>query len=92
MSKMSNQSKFMIAQAIAGVLALSVSTYSSAATNEPAVKGMEKCYGIAKAHQNDCHADAHQCAGEAKKDGDPKEYLLVPTGLCKRIVGGKTKT
>ncbi len=29
--------------------------------------------------------------GKAKKDGDPKEWLYVPTGTCNKIVGGSVK-
>lgn len=52
---------------------------------------MEKCYGIVKAALNDCanHAGTHSCAGLAKKDADDNEWLLLPEGACKKIVGGK---
>lgn len=56
------------------------------------LKGMEKCYGIAKAGQNDCASVNHMCASEAKKDGDKQEWLAVPTGLCTKIVGGSTSS
>src|SRR5689334_15404570 len=36
-------------------------------------KDKEKCYGIAKAGQNDCGTAAHTCAGKAKKDNAPDE-------------------
>ena len=50
----------------------------------------EKCYGVAKAGQNDCgSADgAHGCAGAAAKDGDVNEWIFLPKGTCERIVGG----
>ncbi|MBX3709162.1 MAG: DUF2282 domain-containing protein [Gammaproteobacteria bacterium] len=54
----------------------------------PPTSGMEKCYGIAKAGANDCGNVSHSCSGEAKIDGDIKEWMYVPTGLCKRISGG----
>ena len=50
----------------------------------------EKCYGIAKAGQNDCATGSHGCAGEAKLPGAKNEWLSVPTGLCNKIVGGST--
>ena len=50
--------------------------------------GMEKCYGIAKAGRNDCSTTTHSCGGEAKMDGDKKEWIFVPAGLCDKIVGG----
>lgn len=54
---------------------------------------MEKCYGIVKAGKNDC-ADSkqmHSCAGEAKVNGGKSEWILLPEGLCDRIVGGNLK-
>ena len=53
----------------------------------------EKCYGIAKAGQNDCAnlAGTHSCAGQAKKDNDPGEWKFAPKGTCKTM-GGLTAT
>jgi len=31
----------------------------------------EKCFGIAKAGQNDCGTAKHACAGSSKADNDP---------------------
>lgn len=89
----------MILKAISAVLVMGAasSVYSAGETNHDmsqmvgAIKGMEKCYGIAKAGRNDCGTASHNCSGEAKKDGDPKEWILVPTGLCNKIVGGNLK-
>lgn len=52
---------------------------------------MEKCYGIAKAGQNDCGGKGgHACQGHATKSGDPNDWIYVPKGLCKKINGGRT--
>lgn len=51
-------------------------------------KGMEKCYGIVKAGQNDCGTASHMCAGESTVDNDQEAWISVPKGLCNRIVGG----
>lgn len=96
---MSDKKNQMITYAMTSLLTISTMTISptslAEATQESMpmsnIKGMEKCYGIAKAHLNDCGTEAHSCGGEAKLDGDKSEFLLVPTGLCKKIVGGKTK-
>jgi uncharacterized membrane protein len=43
----------------------------------------EKCYGIAKAGQNDCKAGAGTtCAGTSKVDFDGKAFKEVPAGTC----------
>ncbi|KAF0814056.1 hypothetical protein IGB42_01736 [Andreprevotia sp. IGB-42] len=47
----------------------------------------EKCYGIAKAGQNDCKANSHSCAGQASTDMDPKEFKAVATGTCTKMGG-----
>lgn len=60
----------MIAAALGSLLALgAVSTPAQAA--DPAA-GKEKCYGVAKAGQNDCASpgSAHACAGQSKIDKD----------------------
>ena len=51
-------------------------------------EGMEKCHGIVKAGKNDCGANGHGCAGQAKTDGDKNEWITLPKGTCERIVGG----
>jgi uncharacterized membrane protein len=49
----------------------------------------EKCFGVAVAGKNDCGATgSHSCAGEAKRTGDPKSWIYVPTGTCQKIEGG----
>jgi uncharacterized membrane protein len=47
-----------------------------------------KCRGIAKKGANDCGANGHDCANQAKKDNDPKEWVYVPKGVCEKIAGG----
>ena len=52
--------------------------------------GKEKCFGVAKAGQNDCgsNASTHSCAGQSKMDMDPADFKLVPKGTCAKM-GGK---
>ena len=54
-----------------------------------AAQEKEKCYGIAKAGQNDCAnlADTHSCAGQSKVDHDPGEWKYVAKGTCKDMKG-----
>jgi uncharacterized membrane protein len=49
----------------------------------------EKCYGIAKAGENDCFGQGNSCGGTSKKDHDPQAWIYVPVGTCKKIAGGK---
>lgn len=75
--------KALIAVALASLVG---STVALAA--EPAKT--EKCFGIAKAGQNDCatKTGSHSCAGQGKKDMDPSEWKKVPAGTCEKM-GGK---
>jgi uncharacterized membrane protein len=50
----------------------------------------EKCFGVAKAGKNDCAANGHGCAAQAKSDADKKEWISVPKGTCEKLVGGST--
>jgi uncharacterized membrane protein len=77
-----------IRPAIAGLLAL---FFACAASAQPAPqqKGKDKCYGIAKAGQNDCAAGKHACAGQSTVDNDPLSWKYVARGTCEKI-GGKT--
>ncbi|MBI1361421.1 MAG: DUF2282 domain-containing protein [Alphaproteobacteria bacterium] len=50
------------------------------------MKGMEKCYGIAKAHENDCKAGAGTtCAGTSKVDYQGNAWSLVKAGTCATV-------
>ncbi|MCV6638620.1 DUF2282 domain-containing protein [Candidatus Albibeggiatoa sp. nov. NOAA] len=53
--------------------------------------GFEKCAGIVKAGMNDCGTSKHSCAGHAKVDSDPEEWIYVPAGTCEKIVGSTLK-
>lgn len=78
-----------IQAAFASLLALGIATaaFAGPVTPQP---GQEKCYGIAKAGQNDCGTAKHACAGEgAKTDNDPSEWKYVARGSCESV-GGKS--
>ena len=53
---------------------------------------VEKCYGIAKAGQNDCASTdgSHNCSGQSVKDAQAGDWIALPQGICDRIVGGTT--
>jgi len=67
---------------IAVALASLMSSGIAAAADAPAK--MEKCYGVAKAGQNDCanKSGGHSCAGQSKKDNSPNDWKNVPSGTC----------
>lgn len=78
----------MIESAVAGIVALGFASLV-AAQPVPQKAGTEKCYGVAKAGQNDCGTAKHACAGQgAKMDNDPTEWKYVAKGTCEKM-GGK---
>lgn len=84
-----NKSDLLARSVIVSLLAvgtMAASNQAAAAEKPP----MEKCFGIAKAHENDCAVknSSHACAGQATKDGEKDAYVYVPKGTCKKIVGG----
>jgi uncharacterized membrane protein len=73
-----------IAVAFAGPAMVSAQGPAAAPDFQP-----EKCYGIAKAGQNDCASTGNNsCAGTSRLDSDPRAWIYVPEGYCTRIVAG----
>jgi uncharacterized membrane protein len=54
-----------------------------------AAQEKEKCFGIAKAGQNDCAnaSGTHSCAGQSKVDMDKGEWKYVAKGTCEKMKG-----
>ena len=79
--------RLIASSALASVLALGLVSGVQAADDKAASK--EKCFGIAKAGQNDCAnlSGSHSCAGQAKMDNDQGEWKYVPAGTCKQMKG-----
>ena len=77
-----------IQAAIAGLLAFGLAG-SVAAAPVAADSTKDKCYGIAKAGQNDCAAGKHACAGQSTVDNDPMSWKYVAKGTCEKV-GGTT--
>ena len=80
-----NKRQALVAAALASVCAANVS--ATGQMDAPA-GDKEKCYGVAKAGQNDCGTATHGCAGQAAADRDPAEWQFVAKGSCTRA-GGK---
>lgn len=82
-----SDTKNIIQTAMLGILTVSLISAASPsiAANQA---GQEKCYGIVKAGMNDCKTNTASCAGSATEDGQQDAFLLVPKGLCHKILGG----
>lgn len=47
----------------------------------------ERCYGVAKAGQNDCATATSACSGTAKADNQKDAWVYMPKGSCLKIAG-----
>src|SRR5258708_29948698 len=75
----------LIASALAALIATSVN--AQVHPEKPTYK-YEKCFGVAKAGQNDCFTAKHSCAGTATQDYEPDSWMYVPRGTCVNVRGG----
>jgi uncharacterized membrane protein len=75
----------MITTAAASLMSLALLSGPAMAQNA----AKEKCFGIAKAGQNDCAnlSGSHSCAGQSKVDNDKGEWKYVAAGTCKTMGG-----
>ena len=73
----------LIAATAATLMTLMLASAPAAAAEK------EKCFGIAKAGQNDCASatGVHSCAGQSKVDMDKSEWKYVAKGTCKDMKG-----
>ncbi|MBX3585434.1 MAG: DUF2282 domain-containing protein [Ramlibacter sp.] len=77
-----NQRALIASAAVSLLSTLMVATPAAAADKE-------KCFGIAKAGQNDCAnlSGSHSCAGQSKLSDDKGEWKYVAKGTCKTMKG-----
>ncbi|KWV95140.1 DUF2282 domain-containing protein [Erythrobacter sp. AP23] len=75
--------------ALSASVAAGLAATPAAAQKKPA---MEKCYGVAKAGENDCAAGpGTTCAGTSTRDYQGNAWKLVPKGTCEKISTPKGK-
>ncbi|MBL8664802.1 MAG: DUF2282 domain-containing protein [Candidatus Odyssella sp.] len=85
---MKKVSAIALASAVAGALALA----GTAVAQTKGASGF-KCWGVAKAGQNDCGnaAKTHDCAGQSKTDFDLGEWKAVKDAAECTKMGGADK-
>jgi uncharacterized membrane protein len=84
-----NKRQALVAAALASVCAANAPVANASGQMDMQPKGeQEKCFGAAKAGQNDCGTATHGCAGQASADNDPAEWRYVARGSCEKA-GGK---
>jgi uncharacterized membrane protein len=81
--------RHVVSSALASVLALGLAGPAAAQDKSMDSKSMDKCFGIAKAGQNDCAnlSGTHSCAGLSKADNQPADWKYVAKGTCKDMKG-----
>ena len=79
--------KTLVAAAVAGLFALGAQSGALAAEKQ------EKCWGVAKAGQNECGSNktAHSCAGQSTANYDPNDFKVVKAGTCMTMGGSLTQ-
>ena len=75
--------RVLVAAAAASLLATLMAATPATAQEK------EKCYGIAKAGQNDCAnlTGSHSCAGQSKVSDNAAEWKYVAKGTCAAMKG-----
>jgi uncharacterized membrane protein len=81
------KTSLMLSSALAAVIGCASVGSAIAMPSAEEMKNMEKCYGVAKAGQNDCAANGHACAGQSTKDQDKAEWKAVKKGTCEKMEG-----
>jgi len=85
---MKNSSKLLSAAILATAFTGALATVDAAAEDKAK---MEKCFGVAKAGQNDCAAGpGTSCAGTSTVNYQGNAWKLVPAGTCVKMGGSMT--
>ena len=80
--------QLFIQSALASMLAFGAISAAQAGPVTPDAS-KDKCFGVAKAGQNDCASasGSHSCAGTATKDKDAGDWKYVEKGTCEKMGG-----
>ncbi|MTI08197.1 BufA1 family periplasmic bufferin-type metallophore [Curvivirga aplysinae] len=86
-----DKSKRVAMLSVAAAFAGAVSTAAIIGAPTDAHAGKVKCYGIAKAGENDCAnaAGTHSCAGQSTVDFDGGEWKVAASDSACSDMGGK---
>lgn len=82
------EKRLLLQTALASVLTAGLLSAAHAGPVKPD-HSKDKCFGVAKAGQNDCASasGAHSCAGTATTDNDPGDWKYVTKGTCESMGG-----
>jgi uncharacterized membrane protein len=82
-------SHIFVQAAVATLLGASLPATAHEPKHTEQPPGTERCYGVAKAGENQCGTAKHDCGAMSTVDNDPAEWKYVPKGTCGKL-GGKT--
>ncbi len=78
--------KFKKSAAIGSAAACALAAASVMSVQQANAAGMDKCYGVALAGENDCAAGpGTSCEGTSTVDFQGNAWKLVPAGTCENI-------
>ncbi|MHB1566350.1 MAG: BufA1 family periplasmic bufferin-type metallophore [Acidiferrobacter sp.] len=72
--------------AMAGMIVMAGVGFVGSASAGMLPQGWVKCYGIARAHQNQCMSVGGITRGSSTTNGNPDAWLGAPKGVCLKIV------
>jgi uncharacterized membrane protein len=83
---MKAQTTFAAVAASAFAMSMASAAASATTTTALAEDGMERCYGVSLAGENDCAAGpGTSCAGTSTEDYQGNAWSYVPEGTCEDI-------
>ena len=86
MKKRTIQNTIVVVVAIGAVITVIDLNTNWFSVKRNGMQQRERCYGVVRIAQNDCATAKHSCASQATIDGAPEEFIMLPKGLCERIV------
>lgn len=90
---MADQTSNLTKIAVAGALTAALTAAPFGAALAGPGEGEEKCYGVALKGMNDCKAGpGTTCQGTSTADGQKNAWIVVPAGLCEKLVGGSLES
>lgn len=89
MQRTAQNSLVILAAVGAAIAVVQTQTHWLSANNAPLER--ERCYGVTREAGNDCATPKHSCAAQATKSRDASEWIMLPKGVCDKLVGGISK-
>jgi len=82
------KSNLLIASAVAAALTMPLVSIAQGGPAPTPKFQAEKCFGIAKAGENDCQTANSSCAGTSGRDAQGDAWIYLPAGTCGKLIGG----